>query len=99
VVVEHEPHHNGKGSSPRWLTLPVPHICPSLGGRSTRKSTEDEHDGAEPHEDSDPSLGWTLTTNRTSPAWQASYLGAVDLEDGMGPVWKRRRWGATTAWA
>ncbi|MET4208635.1 hypothetical protein [Bradyrhizobium sp. LA2.1] len=51
---------------------------------------EDEHDGAEPHEDSEPSLGWTSTTNQAAPAWHANHLGAVDLEDGVGPVRKKR---------
>ncbi|MCK1338194.1 hypothetical protein IVB38_19790 [Bradyrhizobium sp. 38] len=51
---------------------------------------EDDHDGAEPHEDSEPSLGWTSTTNQTAPAWTANYLGAVDLEEGVKPVKKKR---------
>ncbi|MCK1713607.1 MULTISPECIES: hypothetical protein [unclassified Bradyrhizobium] len=51
---------------------------------------EDEHDGTEPHEDNEPSLGWTSTTDQTAPAWTANYLGAVDLEDGVGPVRKKR---------
>ncbi|MCK1317198.1 hypothetical protein [Bradyrhizobium sp. 23] len=54
------------------------------------RDMEDEHDGAEPHEDSEPSLGWTSTTNQTAPAWTANYLGAVDLEDCVGPVRRKR---------
>ncbi|UPK40124.1 hypothetical protein IVB18_24575 [Bradyrhizobium sp. 186] len=54
------------------------------------RDMEDEHDGAEPHEDSEPSLGWTSTTNQTAPGWEANYLGAVDLEGGVGPVRRGR---------
>lgn len=51
---------------------------------------EDEHDGTEPPVDDEPSLGWTTTTNQTALAWHANHLGAVDLEDGLGPVRKKR---------
>ncbi|KRQ03077.1 hypothetical protein [Bradyrhizobium manausense] len=54
------------------------------------RDMEDEHDGAEPHEDSEPSLGWTSQINQTSPGWQANHLGTVDLEAGVGPVRKKR---------
>lgn len=36
---------------------------------------EDDHDGAEPHEDSEPSLGWTSTTDQTAPAWTGQLPG------------------------
>lgn len=51
---------------------------------------EDEHDGAETDVDKEPSLGWTSTTNQTAPAWQANNRGMIDLEDGAGPVRKKR---------
>lgn len=54
------------------------------------RDMEDEHDGAEPHDDSEPSFGWTSQINQTLPGWQANHLGAVDLEDGVGPVRKKR---------
>jgi hypothetical protein len=51
---------------------------------------EDEHDGAEPSEDSEASLGWTSHDNQASAAWQANHLGTVDLEQGVGAVRKKR---------
>ena len=54
---------------------------------------EDEHDGAEPHEDGEPSLGWTDNPNQASPHWSQTapaFWGATDLEDGVGPVRKER---------
>lgn len=51
---------------------------------------EDEHDGAEPSEDSEPSLGWTDNVKQGCAAWLANNLGAPDLEDGVGPVRKKR---------
>lgn len=66
------------------------------GGRDLEDEHEDEHDGAEPGEDSEPdvddecSLGWTDNPNQTSAAWQANHLGTVDLEEGVGAVRKKR---------
>jgi hypothetical protein len=51
---------------------------------------EDEHDGAEPDVDHEPSLGWTHTTNQTATAWAANNLGMIDLEEGVGAVRKAR---------
>jgi hypothetical protein len=59
---------------------------------------EDEHDGAEPHEDSEPSLGWTHTVDQTSPAWQANNRGMTDQEQGVGPERKRRAVSRTGNW-
>lgn len=50
----------------------------------------EEEDEREPHEDGEASLGWTSTFNQTSPGWLANHLGTVDLEDGAGPVRKKR---------
>jgi hypothetical protein len=51
---------------------------------------EDEHDGAEPPVDDEASLGWTHTTNQTAASWHANNLGMTDLEEGVGPVRKKR---------
>lgn len=57
---------------------------------------EDEHCGAEPEDDSEPdvdsepSLGWTDNPKQGSAAWLANHLGATDLEQGVGPVRKKR---------
>lgn len=51
---------------------------------------EDEHDGAEPPEDGEASLGWTSQINQASPGWQANHLGTIDLEEGVGAVRKKR---------
>ncbi|ABE62813.1 hypothetical protein Nham_2015 [Nitrobacter hamburgensis X14] len=51
---------------------------------------EDEHDGAEPTEDGEASLGWTSTFNQASASWQANHLGTIDLEEGVGAVRKNR---------
>jgi hypothetical protein len=52
---------------------------------------EDEHDGCEPDGDREPSLGWTSTFNQTSTDWAANHMhGATDLEQGVGPVKKKR---------
>jgi hypothetical protein len=57
---------------------------------------EDEHDGAEPEDDSEPdvdgeaSLGWTSQINQASPHWPGNHLGCVDLEQGVGAVRKKR---------
>lgn len=51
---------------------------------------EDEHDGAEPSEDSEPSLGWTDNLKQGCAAWLANHLGAPDLEEGIGAVRKLR---------
>ena len=51
---------------------------------------EDEHDGAEPDGDGEPSLGWTHTTNQTTADWHANNLGMVDMEQGAGAIRKVR---------
>jgi hypothetical protein len=51
---------------------------------------EDEHDGAEPGVDNEPSLGWTSTTNQTAADWHANNLGMIDLEQGAGAIRKAR---------
>jgi len=59
------------------------------GDMNAGDDREDE-DEREPDVDSEASLGWSATTNQTLPAWQANNLGMIDLEDGVGPVRKKR---------
>jgi hypothetical protein len=78
-----------------WLTgnqSPEHHSQASADfiGNGNAGSDREEEDEREPPVDDEPSLGWTSTTNQTSPAWQANYLGSVDLEDGVGAVRKPR---------
>lgn len=51
---------------------------------------EDEHDGAEPSEDGEPSLGWTDNENQASPHFHGNGFYGTDAEDGVGPVRKKR---------
>ncbi|MET4371587.1 hypothetical protein ABIA99_004286 [Bradyrhizobium sp. LB12.1] len=78
-----------------WLTgnqTPEHHSQASadfIGNGNAGDEREDE-DEREPPVDGEASLGWTSTFNQTAPAWQANHLGATDLEDGVGPVRKKR---------
>jgi hypothetical protein len=52
---------------------------------------EDEHDGAEPDVDAEPSLGWTDNATQAGPPWGGHpFFHGDDLEEGVGPVRKKR---------
>jgi len=51
---------------------------------------EDEHDGAEPDVDDEPSLGWPENTNQASRHFYGNSHHSVDMEAGTGPVCKKR---------
>jgi hypothetical protein len=59
-------------------------------GDANSGDDREEEDEREPHEDSEPSLGWTSQVNQTSPGWRANHLGMTDLEEGVGAVRKKR---------
>ncbi|MGY4178367.1 hypothetical protein ACVIHH_003658 [Bradyrhizobium sp. USDA 4518] len=59
-------------------------------GNGDDREDEDER---EPLVDDEPSLGWTSTTNQASSHWNQvapAFWGSSDLEQGVGPVKKRR---------
>ena len=59
----------------------------AAGGSDDR---EDEHDGCEPDEGGEPSLGWTENANQASAHFHGTSIHGVDAEDGVGPVRKKR---------
>jgi hypothetical protein len=62
-----------------------------LIGNANAGDDREHEDEREPPVDDEPSLGWTHTTNQTSTDWTANHVwGATDLEDGVGPVRKKR---------
>lgn len=65
-------------------------VGPDFTANANAGDDREEEDEREPHEDSEPSLGWTSTVNQASTDWAANGLGATDLEEGVGPVRKRR---------
>ena len=52
---------------------------------------EEEHDGAEPSKDAEPSLGWTDNPNQDAAHWAQTSAWGIDLEQGTGPVRKKRK--------
>ena len=61
-------------------------LLDTLDGDPDLEPAEDD----EPDADGESSLGWTTEINQTKPAWQANYMGMLDLEDGVGAVRKQR---------
>jgi hypothetical protein len=61
-------------------------------GNANHGDDREEEDEREPPEDGEASLGWTDNPNQASPHWSmvAPGIGGIDLEDGVGPVRKKR---------
>jgi hypothetical protein len=67
-----------------------PQDATDFHGDANSGDDREAEDEREPDVDSEPSLGWTSTTNQTAPAWPAnppSWAG-TDMEQGVGRVKK-----------
>ncbi len=76
-----------------WLTgnqYPENHSQNALTANANAGDDREDEDEREPPVDDEPSLGWTHTTNQTATSWHANNLGTTDLEQGVGPVKKKR---------
>lgn len=70
----------------------APQTGDDFTGNVNAGDDREDDDEREPHEDNEPSLGWTSQINQSSPGWQANppLAAGNDLEDGIGPVRKKR---------